>query len=290
MIKEIIQGQGGKYVLTDDIQSRRKIFKTKAMNGINNLNSNLLEAEDALFLKARYKSAFAQIMTARKITSEYLDSNTPESIEMLNRIRALAIKEAQEATYRDANAVAEALTSIQTKAQKNDNRGIRALGYAVEGVIPFKKTPLNIVKRGVEYSPVGLINGLVDIGTKVRKGKMTGAEAINKIAKGITGTGLVILGYALAHAGLIAGSDDEDGKKKAFDTLVGKQGYALTIGGKSYTIDSFAPANMPLFVGTELYKLLDGDGLSFSQVLNAISTISEPAFELSCLSGIASTI
>ena len=219
-----------------------------------------------------------------------MDSNTPESIEMLNRIRTLAIKEAQEATYRDANAVAEALTSIQTKAQKNDNRGIRALGYAVEGVIPFKKTPLNIVKRGVEYSPVGLINGLVDIGTKVRKGKMTGAEAINKIAKGITGTGLVILGYALAHAGLIAGSDDEDGKKKAFDTLVGKQGYALTIGGKSYTIDSFAPANMPLFVGTELYKLLDGDGLSFSQVLNAISTISEPAFELSCLSGIASTI
>ncbi len=128
------------------------------MNGINNLNSNLLEAEDALFLKARYKSAFAQIMTARKITSEYLDSNTPESIETLNRIRALAIKEAQEATYRDANAVAEALTKIQTKAQKSDNRMIRGLGYAVEGVIPFKKTPLNIVARGVEYSPIGLIN------------------------------------------------------------------------------------------------------------------------------------
>ena len=128
------------------------------MNGINNLNSNLLEAEDALFLKARYKSAFAQIMTARKITSEYLDSNTPESIETLNRIRALAIKEAQEATYRDANAVAEALTKIQTKAQKSDNRMIRGLGYAVEGVIPFKKTPLNIVARGVEYSPIGLIS------------------------------------------------------------------------------------------------------------------------------------
>ena len=52
---------------------------------------------------------------------------------------------------------------------------------------------------------------MIDVGTEVRKGKMTGAEAINKIAKGITGTGLVILGYVLAHAGLIAGSDDEDG-------------------------------------------------------------------------------
>ena len=290
MIKEIIQGQGGKYVLTDDIRKHKKVFKTKIMNGVNNLNSNLLEAEDALFLKARYKSAFAQIMTARKITSEYLDSNTLESIETLNRIRALAIKEAQEATYRDANAVAEALTKIQTKAQKSDNRMIRGLGYAVEGVIPFKKTPLNIVARGVEYSPIGLINGLIDVGTEVRKGKMTGAEAINEIAKGIVGTGLVVLGYGLAHAGLLTGSDDEDSKKRVFDTLVGKQGYALTIGGKSYTIDSFAPENMPLFVGAELYKLLDGDGLSFSQTLNAISTISEPALELSCLSGIASTI
>ena len=48
-----------------------------------------------------------------------------------------------------------------------------ATRIAVEGVLPFKRTPINIVKRGIEYSPVGLAKTLVKGVYDVKKGKIS---------------------------------------------------------------------------------------------------------------------
>lgn len=289
-IKKELQGVNAKYAITDDIDSKRQIFKVKALEYLRKTNSALLEIEDLFFLKRYYEDAFARFMTARGITARFLDSGTSEASKALSEIRKKAIQEAQEATYRDANTAAEALSKFQHNTQKSNKKIIRAAGIAVEGVLPFKKTPLNIVKRGIEYSPIGLTNGIWNVCTGVKKGKITAAEAINKIAKGITGTGLCMLGYVLAHFGLLSGSDDEDEKKRKFDGLVGKQSYALCFGGKSYTIDWMAPINLPLFVGVELRRTTENEEWSFAQVINAISTISSPILELSCLSGASNVV
>ena len=156
-VKKELQGVNAKYAITDDIESKRRIFKNRTLEFLRKKNSDLMEAEDMWFLKSYYEDAFARVMTARKISGTLLDSGTKEGAEALQKIRAVAMREAQEATYRDANTVAEALSRAQRWAEKNPNRAVRAAGAGIEAVMPFKKTPLNIAKRGIEYSPIGCL-------------------------------------------------------------------------------------------------------------------------------------
>ena len=286
IMQKELQGVNAKYAITDDIESKRKIFKNSALEYLRRKNSDLLENEDLWFLKRYYEDAFARAMTARGISAEFLDGGTKEGLAALQQIRLIAMREAQEATYRDNNTIAEELS----RWPRSQKRSVRVAGTAIEAVLPFKKTPLNIAKRGVEYSPIGLMNGVWNAMTAVKKGNITSAEAINKISKGITGTGLMMLGFFLAKLGLLSGAGDEDKKKREFDGLVGKQNYAINVGGKSYTIDWMAPVSLPLFIGVELNKATQGEEWTFAKVVDALSTISAPLLELSCLSSLSNTI
>lgn len=290
IIQKELQGVNAKYAITDDIQSKRPIFRTKLLEFFRKKNGDLLELEDMLFLKKYYTDAFARFMTARNLTEKDFDISTEKGQRNLETARAIAFREAQEATYRDDNAVAEWLSHGQKSLQNNDSKVLRGLGYGVEALMPFKKTPLNIVRRGVEYSPAGLLSGIYDTVYSVKKGNVTAAEAVNKIAKGLTGTALTIIGFALANKGIATGAGDEKDKKRKFDTLIGKQSYSLNIGGKSYTIDWAAPDSLPFFVGVELYNAIQGEGWNFAKCVDALGKITEPMLELSCLQGISNAI
>lgn len=123
---------------------------------------------------------------------------------------------------------------------------------------------------------------------------MTGAEMIDHLSAGLTGTGLTLLGILLAGAGLVrlVGHGDDDDKKSAFDKLLGHQHYALEIGGTSITLDWLAPEALPLFVGVNLAEEArqSRDGLKMEDLLNAVSNISEPLLEMSCLQGVNSLL
>ena len=161
----------------------------------------------------------------------------------------------------------------------------------MQGALPFKKTPMNVLKRGVEYSPIGLTKGLYDQFFKVSKGKIMASEALDEIASGLSGTAIMALGVFLASKGLISGGKDDDKKQQAIDELQGVQNYALQIGDKSYTIDWAAPAALPLFVGVEIWKSMQNeDGVSTKGIIDSVSRITEPMFNLSMLQGLSGTI
>lgn len=160
----------------------------------------------------------------------------------------------------------------------------KAAGFLVEGVLPFKRTPANIVARAVEYSPIGMVNGIKKSLVDVRSGKVTAAEAIDTLASGLTGTVLLGLGGLLASMGLVSGGDDDDDEQKDFDKLRGKQSYALNAFGGSYTIDWLAPEIIPLFIGVELYNRVQEDGgIGFKDLLESFARVSNPLLEMSCL-------
>ena len=68
------------------------------------------------------------------------------------------MRKALKDTYQDTNALATFL-SRATKIRKGDNAAIKDAKIIVEGNLPFKKTPLNIAKRGIDYSSLGVIGG-----------------------------------------------------------------------------------------------------------------------------------
>lgn len=290
-MKDIIQGSSGKYEELSKINELRRIYKFKPLEWLRKANFAALEWEDGIFLKHHYVNAMAQFLTARGYTSEFMNSGTKDAASVLENARAYAMSEAQKATYRDANAIAETLSRWQRNLQNNDKLGVRVVGQAVEGIVPFKKTPLNIAKRGVEYSPIGLISGLYDAAANIKSGKVTAAQAIDKIASGLTGTGLVILGMGLSKLGLVRGDDDDDDKLARLDSATGEQSYSFKIGNHSYTIDWVAPASMPFFMGVSMwYAFEKTDKFTFEEILNAVLKIPAPLLNLSVLSSLSDLI
>lgn len=280
---------GGKYVDTfQGIDKKRTIYKTKILEAARKGNSNLLDAEDAWFCKPAYANALAKWYKANGITAEQLNTGkVPEST--IIKAQTVAVKEAQKATYRDTNR----FSAMVSRLGKVDNKIASVL---IEGVLPFKKTPANILVRAVEYSPVGLIKSLAVDTKKVKayvngdaENGMSPAQFIDDVSAGLTGTALVGLGVLLASWGLFSGSPGDDDKQNKFDELSGSQNYALNIGGLSITLDWLAPESMPLFVGVELYNSLSGkseDNGFVQNLMSSVMSLSTPMFEMSMLQSV----
>lgn len=264
---------GSKYDdLKSEINSRRRVFQAAPLEAVRKGNSNLLELEDAIFKRVTYTDALAGFLQANGVSAEQLRSGQADSA-VLERARAYAGREALRATYQDRNAVSDAVV-----------RGVRALGPFGEAVLPFKRTPANILVRGAEYSPLGLAKALTYDLRQVQQGKMTGADAIDNIAAGLTGTGLMALGAALFSLGLVTGGGGGDEKQAALDQLTGGQNYALNLpDGTSVTLDWLAPEALPFFMGVELMDALGENGASSDDIFNAISSVSEPMLQMSML-------
>lgn len=257
----------------------------RALEAARKGNSYALEAEDVWFSKPHYAYAFAQYSKASGITAEQVRNGTVDEVK-LARARDYAIHEAQKATYHDTNDFSEALSKIGRYS--GENKVLKGLSVAAEGILPFRKTPANILARGVEYSPLGFLNGLKKAVFDVRKGNSTAAEAIDRISSGLTGTGLLALGVYLAAQGVVRGLGAGDDDEREFAELQGQQEYSMIIGDQSYTLDWLAPEALPFFVGVNLFEEMQtsGDSVTLASILSAVSHISEPMLSMTCLQGL----
>lgn len=257
----------------------------RALEAARKGNSYALEAEDVWFSKPHYAYAFAQYSKASGITAEQVRNGTVDEVK-LARARDYAIHEAQKATYHDTNDFSEALSKIGRYS--GENKVLKGLSVTVEGILPFRKTPANILARGVEYSPLGFLNGLKKAVFDVRKGNSTAAEAIDRISSGLTGTGLLALGVYLAAQGVVRGLGAGDDDEREFAELQGQQDYSMIIGDQSYTLDWLAPEALPFFIGVNLFEEMQasGDGVTLASILSAVSHISEPMLSMTCLQGL----
>lgn len=291
-IQDVAMG-GGKYSefanANKAIEEGRVIFRSKipglkqvseGLEKARRFNSAALETEDMWFSKPHYTYAMAQYCKANGITAEMIAEG-----KGIEKARKYAIKEAQKATYRDTNAFSQFVSEIGRR--RGSKSGVEKIATGIiEGILPFRKTPANILMRGVEYSPLGLANGIKQALWDVRTGKKTGAEAIDSISAGLTGTGLLGLGVYLASQALLRGHGGDDDDKREFEDLQGHQTYSLELpDGTSITLDWLAPECLPLFIGVNLWEETNGgkESLTLSELLTAISNVSEPLLEMSCL-------
>ena len=275
LMRGVLSGKSNMSI-RDLIMEQHKVFKTEALNKLSKANSDALEGEDWIFLRMHYQDALAKYITANNMDVNNMDG------QKLAQARNYAIKEAQKATYRDANKVS---------AWLNQSSGAgTVVKYMMEGMLPFKKTPTNILRRGVEYSPAGLIGTLTKGTYDLNSGKITLNEYIDGIASGLSGTAIFGVGMFLASAGLILGGyvDDEDKERRK---LRGDQEYAVRIGNHTYTVDWAAPGSLPLFIGVEtMYGLKRDHGMTFSDITAAATRLVDPMINMSMLSGLNDTL
>ena len=274
-----------------EIQRKRKMFSgedvlSRAVQGIGDLNSRALDYEDVIFNRAAYVDSFAQALKAKGVTAAEAHAGTRAAD--VEAARAYAIEEAQRATYRNTTALSEALS--QFGRYEGNNPVKRAGSFVADALFPFRKTPANILTTGLDYSPVGLAKGIKEAMFDVKSGKCTAADAVDSIASGLTGTGILALGAYLAAEGFFgatlhvrAGDDD---KEEAFEKSMGKQDYAIQIGDRSYTLDWAVPAAMPLFAGAAIMESIQKGGSTFDALVDSLLGMQDVVLETSMLSSL----
>lgn len=330
---------GGKVGFKSKIDERRNKLgygKFTLLDKASKKNSDWLEKEDYDAARRAYKNAFVSYCAANNLTPEILKSGTAQTNTRLAQARSYAVNEAAKATYHDANALATHLNQIE---KMNG-----ASKIIVGGLVPFKKTPANILKRGIEYSPISIVGGIkqfveaknlnTDAFIQDRMGEFSAAagndkltadsqtyksaaeaakdiskvngvskaelrysaeatktkmmaDALDKLASGLTGTMLMMLGMLLGHWGIMKGAGDENDREEYYNQMLGQQEYSINAFGKNFTMDWLTPVSMPIFTGVELMKMIDEDGkLSFNEALDAVERLADPVMNLSVLQGI----
>ena len=287
VVRDIVMG-GGKYddsrKYAREIEDKRRIFKSKFLESYRKATNWAMNNKyfgDEGFSRFAYADAMARYLAANKVTYEQA------SLDMLDKAREYAIQQAAEATYRDNNAFSTAISQMRFRNPDNwAKKGINTVG---EGLLPFRRTPANILVRAIEYNPIGFITtAATNIYGVTKKGETLDAtRLVEQLSKNITGTGICMVGYLLYSLGLLRGKEPEEDKLAQYEELLGHQAYSIELpNGVSLTLDWLAPASIPMFLGAQFADAALENGLTFREGLEALGSITDPMLQMSMLQGV----
>lgn len=259
-------------------ETRNKI--NKALNGLDRVTGFLLETGDRPFYETWFINSLNNQMKLNNVTEP-----TAEMIE-------IATDEALQRTWQDNNSYTRVVKSVRDGLNK-----LNVKGYGLgDMVMPFVKTPANLTKAVIDFSPLGAINAAVktsqftkDIGKGTATTKQQ-REVVKAWSQVITGTlGMAML-TALANAGVLTGGSDEDKDVRAFEqNILGIKPYSIKIGDKTYTYDWAQPLGTSAAMVADTVKSLknakDTEG-KVAAILEGAQSGASVLLEQSFVSGI----
>lgn len=298
-IKAILEGmKKGAYQATNDYKkgintkdmdgnrfeiSNRKSFSDKnlvgkSLNRTEALLNYVMDAGDRVFSEASFENSLQNQMILNNTT------------EVTQKMIDIAHEEALSRTWNDNNKYTKFVLGVRSGLNN-----IKLGGYGLGDVlIPFAKTPANLTKAIVDYSPVGLVNSLTKykaMNNAIETGQFTAKmqhDFVQTLGKATAGTMLYVLGMALAKAGITSGKSDDDKDTRDFiKNTLGINSYSIKIGNKSFTYDWAQPIAAPLSIMANIetskknkeQALLEG-------VVNSLDTAGSILLEQSFLSSI----
>jgi hypothetical protein len=217
------------------------------LNGIDRFTSFCLEAGDRTFFEMWLTNSLNNQMKLNGVTEP-----TPEMIDA-------ATNEALQRTWQDVNKMSRFVSKFKQWAN-----GANIGGYGLgDVVVKFTKTPANIAKAIVDFSPAGFIlatKKMVDMKKAFEKGQLTPTmqnQAVKSMSNAITGTLIYLVVGALASAGVLklSGDGDEDKDVSNFEKyIVGIPPYSMEIFGVNVTYDWMQPFGSTLAIVSEFME------------------------------------
>ncbi len=220
---------------------------SKGLNLANRLLDLQMSGGDRIFYEGAKEASLYNQMKLNNV-----DTPTQDMID-------IAENEGAVRTWNDSNGYTQFVLNTRRALNK-----INAFGYGLGDVlIPFAKTPANLTKAIVDYSPVGMADAIFktkSIKNAIETGQITPQmqhDFAQKLGKGVAGTMLYALGYGLAKSGITSGSKDDDKDVANFiQNTMGIQPYSVKIGDKSFTYDWAQPIAAPIAITADAYKNL----------------------------------
>lgn len=199
-----------------------------------------LEMGDNRYVRKNFLDRLGSYLEAQGIR-EITEANQ----ETIDTAVQVAYREAMRATFKDDTALSKWMASIK-------HTGNPYIDAMMEMIMPFTKTPANIAMRGIDYSPIGLLNTL----NKYSKNKDFD-ELADELGKNLLGSALIAFGALLFGRGLVTGGEPENEKEAAFLKQQGWLPYAVKVGDSYTTYDWAQPAAIPIIMGVTIMESLE---------------------------------
>lgn len=271
--------QTGRYDVTNSFGTG-PAFKGKRnpIAFLDRLTGYLLETGDRPFSEGYFLESLNGQMKANKVSEPTAD--------MID----IATQTALEKTWQDDNVVTRSANMIRNGLNFGHDFGLGSI------IVPFVKTPSNLAKAIVEFSPVGFAKGLTVDAYKTAKAVHNGTitpqqqrRFVNNVSKGITGTIMYVAGLALAGAGLTVGSDDEKDKdiRNFKRNILGISQNAIRLGDGTYQFDWAQPIGSVLTITADIVKNNINVKNAAEIITNALAAGGNTLFEQSMLRGIS---
>lgn len=242
--------EGNRFEISDGKSFSEKNLMGRTLNRTESLLNYVMDVGDRVFSEAAFENSLQNQLA--------LNNTTEITQEMID----IAHQEALSRTWNDNNNYTKFVLGVRKGLNK-----LNVNGYGLGDVlIPFAKTPANLTKAIVDYSPAGLVSAInkgINLKRSLTNGQYTATmqhEFVQSLGKATAGTMLYILGIALAKAGITSGDSDDDKDTANFlKNTLGINSYSIKIGGKSFTYDWAQPLAAPLSITANVVNSKSGD-------------------------------
>lgn len=208
---------------------------SRVANKVDDLVKHGLSVGDRPFYESAYKQRMTELTDLRnkgllgKDVMKLSDDKFAEYASLAAKLDGLT------ATYQDDGAMAKALTSLKG-AVGDLSKGSVGADVLSQLVMPFTRTPGNIITKSLEYSPLGVVKNAVTTGNEIKRGKFNQRRFVDETGRNLLGGGLFAGGVAAYDAGKITGSYSDDKDMKNAQKNSGMQEYALNTGNGNFDI------------------------------------------------------
>ena len=231
--------EGNRFEIGEGKSFSDKNLIGKNLNRVDGLLNYVMDVGDRVFSQSSFENSLQNQMklnNTTKITQDMIDIARSESLQR---------------TWNDNNNYTKFVLGVRRGLNKI---GIKGYGLG-DVLIPFAKTPANLTKAIVDYSPIGLMQSIgngINLKRSLTNGQYNSKiqhQFVQNLGKATAGTMLYVIGYALAKAKITTGESDDDKDVANFmKNTLGTNSYSIKIGNKSFTYDWAQPLAAPLSI------------------------------------------
>lgn len=179
---------------------------------------------------------------------------------------AESIMKAEYDTFQGKNVFEQTISGGKRAAESLP--GGKIAGAVIDVATPFRRTPSNVALRVIDFSPVGGLKALKNIGDALYQ-TATGKpfkealgsvqkEFTQNVARSLTGTGIMYLGAYLYQKGIMTGAyPSHDSQQQKIWDAKGIKPNSLKIGDTWYGLDRISPVGNLLSLGADFAKRED---------------------------------
>ncbi len=246
-----------------DLNHNNRTFNNEWLQAYKNIVDFAMQVGDRPFWEQCYTEELAVI---KRLGMKIPDTQRVDGREVkvlrdmtLEEMKTEAAVRATERVFQEDNNIVSAINSARRESPMID--------LMITSIMPFLKTPTNVASRMMQYSPIGLARAIIQYG--LWDGKRNGGanfdqrKFVMNLGRGLTGTGVAVVGALLASLGAIQpGREDEEDKKLGVIRKAQGRSYStyFKLGDWEIPLDFAQPSSGPLYIGAKIAWALEEMG------------------------------